>query len=386
MINNVFNNSLGSKYVFEYPNLSAEEEQVLLAELFEQFLIFDRITITASRRNFALYFLIKHLGINIVESLIERKYIVFILWSPIIVTGTGKQLEDGTMDESSILGMPPIVSGSLSDEDMDPEKNINDALNSFGFHRDRKRSFTRTAVKNYQLLDGMLLSANAADLVISAYKSNNLASLGLPFLKEPDQLGLTERSELLELSHKVIETGILAKYGLKSYENYERYEICKQNIENIGLAFNIANNNANLFKLENVPDLKQIFLSEKLTIGDALRMRNMPNAKYYRKWINSVGESSNAKEVSAEYMNQIRGDGKFFQTKGGKFLKNLALFGLTTSIGAAVAGPIGTAVGGGLGLLDTLWLDSILRGRNPSMFIKDVEIEIAPDAVMPPID
>ncbi|MNQ39272.1 hypothetical protein D3C85_528760 [compost metagenome] len=233
----------------------------------------------------------------------------------------------------------------------------------------------------------MEISTNSEKLVVDAYLKNNLAELGLPFVKDPNQLDPNERNLLLQLGHKVIETSILSKYGLKSYENFEHFEICKQNFSNIGKAFNIANNTTEIFKIENLPNLKELFLNENLDFESVFKIRHLSSAKYFRKWINEVGENSNSYEVTADYLNQIKGNSKFFESTKGKFLKNLGLFGVTTGIGAIIGGQIGAPVGTlagkvvepavdyGLGLLETYWLDDLLKGKNPSMFIENIKNE-----------
>ena len=45
----------------------------------------------------------------------------------------------------------------------------------------------------------MEFSSGSANLVIDAYKSNNLAALGLPYEKEPNQLNIEQRGKLLDL-------------------------------------------------------------------------------------------------------------------------------------------------------------------------------------------
>jgi hypothetical protein len=222
----------------------------------------------------------------------------------------------------------------------------------------------------------MEFSTDSAKLVIDAYQNNNLTTLGLPFDREPEQLNFAQRQLLLNLGHKVLETAILSKYNLKSYENYEHYEICKQNLTQIGRAFNVSENTSRILKLENLPDLKTLYLKEKLSFDDVFRLRHLSNAKYYRKWINSVGENSNAQEITKEYLNEIKGTNKFFDSDEGKLIRNLGVFGMSTALGTAIAGPIGAAAGFGLGLLDTFLLDNILKGKNPSMFINDIRNQI----------
>ena len=373
MKSEVFNNSIGSPYGFDYPKLTKEQDQQIIAGLFEQLLIFDRITISTNRLNFTLFFLISRLGINTVERLFDNGYIKLMIWSPLIVTGGGRQRKDGSMDESVIYGQPPVVAAALGEKDIDPEENIHKALSYFNIHRDRKRNFTRKAQKNYLVPDGMEFSKDSAKLVIDAYQNNTLATLGLPFDKEPNQLDLKQRQMLLNLGQNVLETAILSKYNFKSYENYANYEICKQNLIHIGKAFNIAENTSRILKLENLPDLKTLYLNENLQFDDIFKIRHLSNVKFYRKWINEVGEDTNAQEITKEYLNEIKGNSKFFDSTEGKFLKNLGLFGINTVLGATIAGPAGVVAGYALGLLETFWLDSILKGKNPSMFIDNIK-------------
>ena len=219
----------------------------------------------------------------------------------------------------------------------------------------------------------MEFSKDSAKLVIDAYQNNTLATLGLPFDKEPNQLDLKQRQMLLNLGQNVLETAILSKYNFKSYENYANYEICKQNLIHIGKAFNIAENTSRILKLENLPDLKTLYLNENLQFDDIFKIRHLSNVKFYRKWINEVGEDTNAQEITKEYLNEIKGNSKFFDSTEGKFLKNLGLFGINTVLGATIAGPAGVVAGYALGLLETFWLDSILKGKNPSMFIDNIK-------------
>jgi len=187
---------------------------------------------------------------------------------------------------------------------------------------------------------------------------------------------LEQRMKLLALGNKVIETAILSNYGLKSYDNYEHLEICKHNIANIGKAYNVAGNSTVIFNLENLPDLKSLFYQNKMDFESVFKIRHLGNAKYYRKWINNVGENANAQEITKEYLAEIKGAHKFYETIGGKFLKNVGLFAISSAIGSAVAGPPGAIAGFGIGLLETYWLDSILKGKNPSMFIDEIRKDI----------
>lgn len=368
----VFNNTIGSPYDFSWPTTTKQQEEQIIAGLFEQLLIFDQVTISTNRLNFALFFLIKKLGINTVERLFENGYIQILLWTPFIVCASGHQREDGTIDESVIYGKPPLSGGSITSNDLNPEDNINQALSPFNLNRERRRIFTRIASKYYIIPDGLRFAGDSAKIVIDSYEKNNLAGLGLPYEKESTQLNLNERSTLLTLGHKVLETAILSEYGLKSFESYEHYKICDENLKNIGKAYQLTENTSKILKVENLPDLKSLFIHEKLRFDDLFQLRHLSSAKYYRKWINEISESVDAQEISKEYINQIKGSNKFFNTDGGKLLRNLGIFGISTGLGSAILGPIGSAAGLALGLLDTFVLENLLKGKNPSIFIEDL--------------
>jgi len=373
----VFNNELGSPYDFGYPKITKEQEINLVASLFEHLMIFDRIIISTSRLNFALFFLITRLGINTVERMLDNGYLKFLLWTPVIVTAGGTQREDGTIDKSTIMGKPPIVAGSLTEKDFDPENNVNNALSQLEMNRERRRIIIKRAAKNYIIPNGMEFSSESAKTVIEAYENNNLAYLDLPFSKEANQMDFEDRRTLMHLGHKVLEIALLSKYDLKSYENYDHYAITKQNVDNIGKAYNVQENTNTLLSMHNLPNLKELFIQNHFDFDSAFNLRNTSNAKYYRKWINHVSENIDATEISKEYLNEISGNNRFFETTGGKFLKTLGSFGIGTALGAALAGTGAAAVAGlTFGLLESLWLDNILKGKNPSIFIKEIEREL----------
>ncbi len=167
MKNEVFNNTIGNPYGFNYPNLTKAQKTEIVSSLFEQLVIFDSITITTNRVNFALTFLISCLGINTVERLLDTGYIKIMIWSPMIFSGTGKFIDDKTLDHSVIYGQPPIAAGRLSDEDLDPERNIEFALSNFLINKDRKRIFSKIALKNYIVPNGMEFSTGSAELILN---------------------------------------------------------------------------------------------------------------------------------------------------------------------------------------------------------------------------
>lgn len=365
----VFNNSFDAYNHFSFPTLSEEQERQYIAQLFEQLMLFDEVTISTNRLNSSLFYLIKNIGINSVERLLENKSIKFMLWSSFIVTSGGHRKDDGSIDDSIIYGRPPIVGASLSDEDLDPEKNIQSALSHFNFHRDRKRIFTKIASNHYIIPSDLDFAEDSAEIVIESYKSNNLSTFGLQFEKEPDQLDSKQRFKLLTLGNKLIETTILSKYNLKSYDDYEHYFFYNNSLNNIGKALKISENVSELFKLENIPNLKTLFLEEKINFDSIFKLRYLSSAKCFRDWINTKGGNVDAAVITKEYLNEIKGNNNFFESNGGKFTRNIVMFCASCILGEIIAGPI---TGFGLGLFDTFLLDNLLKGNNPSIFIDKI--------------
>lgn len=136
-----------------------------------------------------------------------------------IVTSTGMTMPDGSIDKNAIIGQPPLVSGRFSDEDSDPEKNLDRLLGYFQLHKDRKRNFKKKALKQFILPDNSI-AQKATQIVLDAYSNNRLQDLGLKAEKAPENLDLHERAKLFKLGHQVLETTVLAEKGFKSYDNY----------------------------------------------------------------------------------------------------------------------------------------------------------------------
>jgi len=391
--NILFNNSITkNSFLGITTKLTAEQEAEILAGFFEQLLIFEKIVLSTDKNNQTLIFLISKLGLETVERLIRSGYILFSIKSAIIVTGTGRQREDGTIDESVIYSQPPIVGGSLNGDDIDPSANIHRALVRFGINKKERNKLIKLITPKYIINDGLELGSNAAKVVTDAYVNNNLENLGLPFNKDPFDLNLEERQILMNLGHTVLDTSILAKNGYKSYNNYEHLEISKKNLENIGKAYNISQNVSEILKIENTPDLKSMFKQGGFEISDIFKLRHLSSAKYFRKWINEVGENSNSAEITEAYLNEVAGAKKFFETTKGKLLKNTFLFGAMPALGTLIAGPIGGLVGAaakpiiepvvdyGLGLLEEFVLSGIIEGKNPKSYIDKLKEEVDKNA------
>ncbi|MES2373369.1 MAG: hypothetical protein V4557_12365 [Bacteroidota bacterium] len=369
--------------VIPQDGISAQEhERRTLALLFEQFLLFDKISLKIDRESHVLYYLIKALGLNRVEELIDHGVIIPVLWTPIIVTSTGMQREDGSIDHDAVFGKPPLIVGRLSENDSNPEFQVDRLLNHFSIDKDRKRIFKKRVVNKFVLPDNEF-ATDAAEIVMDAYEYNNLASLGLAANKEPEQLDYLERGRLLELGHQVLQTSIIADQGYKSYDNFESFTLTNGAVRNIESAYEVSENTSEIFKIEGLADIKQLVLDNRIPFDRVFDLRYNKNIKEYRKWINSLGKNEDATPITKEYIDEVMGKNNFFESTGGKFVRTIGMMGIGAGVGTAVAGPVGGALGAGVGkvlevglsLLDTYVLDGILKGWNPRMFVDAMRIE-----------
>ena len=205
MENVLFNNSLTkSSFLGLSPQLTKNDEKEILASLFEQLLLFDKIVLSTDKNNRTLIFLISKLGLKTVESLIRSGYINFSIKSAIIISGTGRQRKDGTIDKSVIYKQPPISGASLLGDDIDPSENIYRALKPFGINKRERKRLIKLITPKYIQNEGLEIGGNTAKVVTDAYLNNNLEQLGLPFDKDLFDLDLKERKILMELGYKYL--------------------------------------------------------------------------------------------------------------------------------------------------------------------------------------
>lgn len=388
----VFNDQLelyGYRYITKVADIPKEEnpspefqKKKVLALLFEQFLLFDKIALKIDRENLGLYFLINELGINRVEELLDHGIIIPVLWTPMIFTSKGNRLPDGSFDENSVIGQSPIIPGSLSGEDGDPEKNLDRLLGYFQIHKERKRLFKKKALRQYILPDNSI-AHHSAQIVLDAYKNNRLENLGLKAEKEPEKLDLDERWYLFVLGNKVLETTVLAEKGFKSYDNYPCFNLTMESVKHIESAYHVSQNTSEIFKVENIANIQELVFENKIPFQRVFDIRYKKDIKAYRKWINTISENTDTKTITKEYIDEIVGKTKFSESIGGKFLRTVGMFGVGTGIGAVLANLPGAFAGGvvgkiadlGLAMLDTHVLDGLVKGWNPRMFVDAIKYE-----------
>ena len=379
MKNKVLNNLIikGSPILgSSYPKISRQETNEILSILFEQLLLFDEIIINTDKDNFALFFLIKNLGIKTVERLIKSGYIKFEVNKSLIFVFEGNSLKTKEEREKEVIGKPPLVSGGLVKDDFDPEKNVEKALQQFNIHRGYKRLLLKEISLSYVNIDENELSSNAINIIIDSYKNNLLESFGLPYCKEENLLTIEERMKLAQIGSKVMSAMNLLNNGYKSMNSYDEFEILKNGYHTSGDALKISEATSEIFKIHNIPNLKELYLSNKYNIDDIFRLRHLENAKVYREWINNFNSELDTKQFTEDYFLEATNSKSYWESNKGKLFKELGVFGISMSAGTLIGGLAGSLIGLPIGIVTGYFIDSIVKSRNPKIYIDNLKKDL----------
>lgn len=375
VLNNLIINGspiLGSSY----PKLSKQETKEILSYLFEQLLLFDEIIINTDKDNFALFFLIKNLGFKTVEKLIKCGYIKFEVNKSLIFVFEGNRMKSKEEREKEVLGRPPLVSGGLVKDDFDPEKNVEKVLQQFNIHRGYKRLLLKDISSSYVNIEESDLSSNAVNIIVDSYKNNLLENIGLPYNKEETMLSIEERMKLAQIGSKLMNAINLLNNGYKSMNSFDELAILENGYNKIGNTLNITEGTTEILKFQDIPNFRELYLSNKYNIEDIFRLRHLENAKVYRNWINNIDDELNTRKITADFYSEATNSKSFFETHKGKLTKEIGIFGITTATGALIGGIAGTFIGLPIGIATNYFMNSLMNNKNPKIYIDNLKKDL----------
>jgi hypothetical protein len=211
-----------------------------------------------------------------------------------------------------------------------------------------------------------------------------LAEFGLEKQKEITWLNEEERKKLVHLGNDVLESTILSDLQYSSFGKYHSYSLHKQSFNEVKNATHILDGVEEVFKTEHLPNIKELIAAGRISLDSLIKLRRKSTSKKFRSWL--VSNSLNDSEyISKEYVDEIANHKGFFETTKGKFIKTIGMYGIGGTIGTLLGGVDGTFVGiaasqilkptGELGLsfIDTYFLDGLLKGWHPRLFINEYE-------------
>lgn len=388
----------GQKFFQGAAPLTAEEKAAdkrrlydeFLAEFFEQLLLFDRIAIKIEKDNIPLAILINELGLDLVYECVRDGTIELWLWTQAIFI-TGGMEGKGVHDESYLKGIPPLSVGRLSSpQHSDPEESIKQCFKWVGYKysKEERRRFIQKV--SYRMRrDEKDFAVEARGLLIDAYKANHLASVGLPYKREPNDLNYEERIKFMNLASDIIDTSFLAAEGYTSFNKYNSTLIAQSSLEKIAKAYKIQGGLNEIIKLEKLPDLRSVFLERKIDFYNAVKFRNKTISKRFREWLSTATASHEVEYITKQYIDELVKESGFFDSKRGKLFKTVSMTTVGAGLGLLLGGPEASATGAllakamdygsdlALGSFDAFILEKLGKGWKPRLFIDELRKEIS---------
>ena len=310
--------------------------KVLEAEVYEQLLLFERISFKVVGENLVVPFLLKMFGSKGLEALIDQDALNFTLWTPSV-----------TYWVADMPGLDPLQSGMFnSPAHADPEQSLElgfRAMNPVPDGRLR-RLLTKKIIPLYSM-PRSTLAADAVRLANSSFESGKLRLLGfsddVTDLRKLNQDGRKRlcscATELLEYTHQ-LET------GLTSYTRPAFYTLFQDSASKLELAGRIADNFQAIATKTDIPDLKALFQLLKGNATELPRLRAKRSSVRFREWLEAATADSADPDIVKAYIKALEAPEAFFETRKGKITKSFIKTVLGAGLGAALAGPEGAAI------------------------------------------
>lgn len=358
--------------LLRYPGRLKEEQ----GSIFEQLMLFDRVSFKVYGENIQVPFLINLLGRDSFDALIDQGAIGFTLWTPVI-----------THLVTDVAGVVPIQSGILSSPaHSDPEQSIELGLRWMKKElrfRERRRLIKRL-VPLYEI-PSPELSRNAVSITVSAFNSGKLNVLDFSSTgKDITNLALSQRKALCQCATELLEYSYLVEHNMTSFSNRQYFSLFDESVSKLQLQKSISRNFNRLAKLEGFPDLAKLHTELQDPFKNLPQLRAKKSAIKFRKWLAAASFSKTDADITKEYVDSIVEATGFLETKMGKITKSVVMTAIGSGIGAAIGGVEG-ALGGAvvakaletgaeftLDLVDEFLISGIAKGWSPRMFFDDL--------------
>lgn len=351
------------------------------AALFEQLMLFDKISFKVSGENILVPVLIRMFGLKGFEELIEQRSLGFNLWP-----------SDVTHLLSDVPGVDPLQFMTHNAKPyVDPEASI---MHGFRWMKEKlpldvRRRLTRKLLSFYQVVPADL-TEQAVCNVHSAYRSGALKLLGMDTAKDIGNLPVDAKAELAKCASEVMEYSYLLGARMTSFSNPHYYALFHNSASKIQAAEPIQKNFNSIASIEGFPDLKGPRSELGIPLSKLPKLRQKRNAVQFRDWLSTTTYSAADASITREYISAIADAKGFFDTKRGKVTKSVAMTAIGTGIGAMIGGREGGAAGAiiakflepasdfALDLLDEFLISRLTKGWTPRMFFDDLRKVGAP--------
>ncbi|WP_417325144.1 hypothetical protein [Halarcobacter sp.] len=380
-MSNIYNKNLNDftrKYLISNNKLSREDilfqgvnYNNIKAQIFEDLLLYDKTTFKVYGENIPLAFLINELSVKGIERLIEKEDIQFALWTPSIMHVV-----------SNIKGVVPLCSGRLnSPVHCEPEQSIESGLNFLTNLSQKNKKIIKRKLRDKYIIPKEGIETESKEFTISAFKSNKFTSYGLNNEEDLTLLSKEKKETLNKCASDLLEYKFTISEQLTINRHSEFEPLFRGVVSNCIKHDEIVNE---IITIENFPNLKEVFFNlKKTSFKDIIKLREKNNIKKFRNWLNEISDNVELNDVTKEYIDSIENSKGFFETKKGRFTKNITMSLLGAGVGS-IAGPMGTAIGGvtgslispsadfALDMIDEYFISELSKGWTPRMFFDEI--------------
>ena len=344
------------------------------AEIFENLLLFDKVTFKVFGENIPFALLLNLIGQNGLEELAEQGAIGFTLWTPGVVF-LQKNIE-GIDSIASITHNSPAHS--------DPETSLELA---FGWMRNKPKRATRRALIRkfrdlYELPDKNL-PADMVSFVKSAFFSGRLAKFGFdPTTQALDTLNTEDKKAMTACASELLEYSYLLARGMTSISKGTYYDFFTESQKRISLAEKQITAFIEIAKIENFPDLQALHEKISNPYDKLIKLRRTSASTVFRSWLfDNANNAQDISEITTAYISAIAEPNGFFQTWKGKIVKSIISSSIGAGAGGLAAGSLGALFGAVaahavepacepiIDLLDDYLLDGLTKGWTPRLFV-----------------
>jgi len=335
----------------------------------------DRVCFSVYGENLIAPLLLRAFGADGVLSLLEQNALGFALQSSFI-----------TYSVSDLPGLFPLQSARLNSlVHSDPAESVADGLRRMASQPDGAtlRRLQQALADSYIRSD-FDLAPEAVSLAHNGYGQGRFSSLGLPPDKEVSKLDQPERALLGRFATELRDLAFLSHFKMETLDEFVITRLCDESLGKLTEGRKLADAEARLFQIENVPSFGELFSSGALPIADIPAMRQNTHASKFRRWLRDATESVDAADLGRCYLDAVTHRKGLFNSTAGKVGKTLGVSALSATIGGLVAGPAGVAIGGAVGagipvaadisldLIDQFVLGKVLEGWNPRNYFDKV--------------
>ena len=353
--------------------------------LFENLLLFDKLSLKVMGESIAIPVLIGAFGQKGFDSLVEQGAIEFVLWNEAI-----------GFVVKNIPGVDGMVSmAHNTPEYADPERSIETGLSWMpdAPKGRRRRQLVRRLIPLFRKTETKI-AETSLKVVRDALKNGTLEHYGIPKIagKHADNLTGVQKQIIAKCAEDLTEYEFILKNNMTSFSDYRYFSPFWSSAERFQIMNRTVTGFSRLSELEGLPDLKALFDEIDDPLKRLSEVRKTTNARLFRQWLeNTAGESPDADMVKA-YLDAISERKGVLDSTRGKLLKAIALAAVGMGAGSIAAEYAGAAVGAAsgvaavaaagkiaefttetaTGLLDTFVLERVTKGWSPRMFFDDL--------------